>query len=76
MRFTHRNRPGVSDRRKNPTAPLRISHHRAEPRKTPPTIITADQRSPAVVPSPNPAKTAAKETIVIGFVSVRASVDP
>src|SRR5688500_17934156 len=75
-RFTQRSRAGVSARRKNPTVPLSKSHHSADPKKTPPTMRMADPRSPAVVPSPRLAKTAAKERIVVGLVSVSASVEP
>ena len=75
-RFTQRSRAGVSARRKNPTVPLSRSHQSADPRKTPQTMRTADPRSPAVVPRPRPAKTAAKERIVVGLVSVSASVEP
>jgi hypothetical protein len=56
------------------TPPLSTSHQRAEPRITPATIHAADARQP-VLASPRPAKTAAKERIVIGFVIVKKTVE-
>ena len=60
-RFTQRSRPGVSARRKNPTVPLCGEPPERRADKTPQTMRTADPRSAAVVLSPSPAKTAAKE---------------
>src|SRR5512143_69908 len=55
--------------------PTRRSHQIAEPRNTPSTSIPAEVKPPLVPAKPNPAKTAAKEKIVIGFVSVRRNVE-
>lgn len=53
----------------------RDSHQRPEPRKTPRTKIPADSALPLAPARPRPAKTAAKEKIVMGFVSVRRNVE-
>lgn len=56
------------------TPALRINHHKAEPIRTPATIIIAARKFPFVFPRPNPAKTATNESIVVGFVAVRKTV--
>src|SRR2546425_6622733 len=74
-RFTHRS-PAVDRARLNaPATPLRMSHHSAEPLNTPATSARA-LAYPARAVIPSPAKIAANERIVIGFVSVNRSVDP
>lgn len=57
----------------HPTPKLKVSHHRAEPKKTPTTKRDADLRLP--VKKPVPVNTAIKEIIVIGFVIVRKTVE-
>jgi hypothetical protein len=58
-----------------PTLPLKMSHHRDEPIKTPKTTAPADMKLSLVAARPKPAIIAAKERIVIGFVSVRKNVE-
>ena len=60
--------------RNRPTAPLRMNHHRAEPRKTPKTSTVAETQSPPLA-KPSPANIPTKETMVIGFVRVRKNVE-
>ena len=60
---------------KKPTPVLRISHHIAEPSTTPTTINTADKVLPLEFANPSPAKTAMNDKIVVGFVSVRKTVE-
>jgi len=52
-----------------------MSHHRAEPAKTPKIKAPADIMFPAVLARPKPANIATNERIVIGFVSVRKNVE-
>ena len=54
---------------------VNIIHHSAEPEKTPRTTMVADRKLSLVLPTPIPAKIAAKERIVRGFVSVSKNVD-
>jgi hypothetical protein len=73
--FAHRNLSGVNFFSKKLTPPLRIHHHRADPMKTPKTSIPAEEYSLFTLPTPKPAKIAAKDRIVIGFVRVRKNAD-
>src|SRR5262249_59124054 len=66
-RLAQRRRWCVTLARRRATSPARISHHAAEPPKTPTT------RSRPLAPMP--AKMAAKDMIVIGLLRVRASVE-
>jgi len=52
-----------------------MSHHMAEPTNTPRIRDAADPASPVVIARPKPAIIAVKESSVIGFVSVRKSVE-
>ena len=54
---------------------LRNSHQAAEPRNTPATSQQAAARSPPAATTPRPAKMAANDRIVIGFVMVRKNVE-
>jgi hypothetical protein len=72
--LTHRKPPAESFGRKRPVPPLNTSHQAAEPRKTPRTSSAAERASLAPV-TPRPANIAAKERIVVGFVSVRKNVE-
>src|ERR687889_2318656 len=60
--------------RRRLTAVLKSNHHKAEPKNTPPTSSTTEKAS-AFAPTPTAAKIAAKDRIVVGFVSVRKSVE-
>src|SRR5207244_11595823 len=54
---------------------LRSTHHRADPTRTPRTSTTAAPEALPVVPTPKPAKIAAKERIVGGLARVRATAE-
>src|SRR5512135_2282266 len=73
--FTHSSIRLSKRFRKRLTAPIRISHQRPEPRKTPAINTVADSRLPRVSARPNPAKTAAREKMVRGLVRVRKNVE-
>lgn len=51
-----------------------MSHQTAEPKKTPSTIVVAEELLVVVAPNPNPAKIAMKESIVVGLVTVKKKV--
>src|SRR5215207_4531360 len=71
-RLTQVSCPGRIRKRNLPKPRARINHHSAEPRNTP---IT---RLPALTPgsaTPNPAKIAANDRIVVGLVRVSPKVD-
>jgi len=72
--FTHRIQRGLNLVRNRPTAPLKMSHHRAEPRKTPETSAVAETKSPPLA-KPSPANIPTKDTIVIGLDRVRKNVE-
>lgn len=55
--------------------PVKINHHKAEPRKTPDTSINPEPALFVCVPKPKPAKTAVKESMVMGLERVRKRVD-
>ena len=55
--------------------PTRESHQSREPRNTPRIKIAAERMFPLVPAIPNPAKTAARDKMVMGFVSVRKNVE-
>ena len=57
------------------TIVLKHSHHSREPVKTPKTNKNADDTFSPDAPAPRPAKTAAKDRIVIGLVSVSSKVE-
>lgn len=61
--------------RKAPTVMLKMSHHRDEPMKTPETRAQADMLLAGSLARSQLAKNAAKENIVIGFMSVRNNVE-
>jgi hypothetical protein len=74
--LTHRNPRTESLVRKRLVAPLSTTHHAAEPRNTPRTSNIAERALPLASPAtPRPANIAAKERIVVGFVSVRKNVE-
>src|SRR5918998_2257312 len=73
--LTHRNPPTESFARKRQTAPLKRSHHSADPENTPTTNTTAERYPSLASTKPSPTKIAAKERIVVGLVSVRPSVE-
>ncbi len=73
--LTHRKPLAESLARRRLAAPLSTNHHAAEPRNTPTTSTIARRASPPASPAPRPAKIAAKERIVVGFVSVRRNVE-
>lgn len=54
---------------------LKMSHHRDEPMKTPETRAQADMLLAGSLARSQLAKNAAKENIVIGFVSVRNNAE-
>jgi hypothetical protein len=57
-------------------ATLRITHQPDDPRKTPKTVIPAEEYPPLRLTKPKPAKMAAKDSIVSGLVRVRKKVEP
>ena len=59
----------------HPTPKLNINHQRAEPRKTPTTKEVAEMMLLFVNPKPTPANNAVKEMMVIGFVTVKNTVE-
>src|SRR5262249_15219161 len=73
IRFTQTSAAGRKRERSNVTPPLNSSHHSADPRKTPATSTAADRVDPLLA-TPNPAKIAAKERMVVGFVRVSRNV--
>src|SRR5262245_27959466 len=74
MRFTQTSAAGRKRARRSVTTPHNSSHHKADPRKTPTTSTPAESVDPLLA-TPNPAKIAAKERIVVGFVSVSKNVE-
>ena len=62
----------VNRSRRTPTMKVRVSHQAADPANTPATITNGE---PVVFPSIVPAKMAANERMVIGFVIVNKNVD-
>ena len=54
---------------------VRIIHHSVEPVKTPSTTPAAERKLLLALPTPIPAKMAAKERIVSGLVSVSRNVE-
>ena len=54
---------------------VRIIHHRVEPENTPSTTAVAEKKLLLELPTPIPAKMAAKERIVRGLVSVNKNVE-
>src|SRR5579884_1165817 len=66
---------GVNLRRRRLRLPVRKHHQSVEPEKTPRTTSAAERKLWVVAPTPRPAKTAAKERIVSGFVRVRRKVE-
>jgi hypothetical protein len=62
--------------RNSETPALRANHHKVEPSTTPATISAGEAEPPLELARPRPAKTAAKERIVIGFVMVKKTVEP
>src|SRR5204863_7034210 len=74
-RLIHRNRCGVTRARTRATPLLRSTHHRADPTRTPRTSTTAAPEARPIVPTPKPAKIAAKERIVGGLASVSATAE-
>ena len=72
--FTHCIQRGLNLVRNSPTAPLKMSHHRAEPIKTPETSAVAETQSPPLA-KPSPANIPTKDTTVIGLVRVRKNVE-
>ncbi len=54
---------------------VRIIHHKVEPEKTPSTTTVAEKKLLLALPTPIPAKMAAKERIVRGLVSVNNNVE-
>src|SRR3712207_2062157 len=48
-RLTQRRPPGVNQQRNRLTQPLRMSHHRAEPTKTPRTSVAAEPKLPVLM---------------------------
>src|SRR5262245_45068783 len=74
MRFTQTSAAGRKRERSNVTPLLNDSHHSADPTKTPRTSTPAASVEPLLA-TPNPAKIAAKERIVVGFVKVSRNVE-
>ena len=54
---------------------VRIIHQRFEPENTPSTTTVAETKFLLVLPTPIPAKMAAKERMVSGLVSVKKNVE-
>ena len=73
--FTIRSESLVNFALKSDTPPLNASHQSAEPRTTPATNDVAETKSRLALNSPTPANTATKDRIVIGFVSVKKTVE-
>src|SRR5262245_48630211 len=74
IRFTQTSAAGRKRERSSVTLPLSSSHHNADPRKTPATSTVAASVDPLLA-TPNPAKIAAKERMVVGFVRVSKNVE-
>src|SRR5262245_53533551 len=72
-RLTQIRPPTVSRDRNAEVAAVRITHHKADPQKTPKVSSAASAPPPPTTPSP--AKIAANEMIVIGFVIVSPKID-
>src|SRR5262249_4688314 len=68
-------RGAVSRLRSNPVPLVRISHQRAEPAKTPTTSAAAEVDARSPLATPNPAKIATNDRIVVGLVSVNPKGD-
>src|SRR5262245_314311 len=76
IRLIQRSPWSFTRRRTRDTAADSANHHAADPITTPATSRMAASGRPAVEPMPSPANTARNDSIVIGFVMVRANVEP
>src|SRR5690606_16390145 len=74
MMLIRRSQAGVTRLRSILTTLRRTSHQAIEPAKTPAMSRLAEV-DPSIVATPNPAKMAAKERMVVGLVRVNAKVE-
>src|ERR1700686_4114889 len=74
--FTTLSESPLNLERNSETPALRINHHDVDPSTTPAIIRAAETWPPLELARPRPAKTAAKERMVIGFVMVNKTVEP